>query len=109
MCVTTKDLVIWSLVAASAHGAGLMVLPFVLDVPAVAHPSRGGQSSVAFMFATVLHTDSYLTVAGGIAWVVYRKAGLRLLRHVWINVNVLNVNVLWAVALIVTALATLAR
>jgi hypothetical protein len=53
------------------------------------------------IIATLLHTGSYLAVAGGIAWVVYRRLGLRLLRTAWINVNVI-----WAIALIGSALLT---
>ena len=36
MQVGFRDLTVWSFLMASAHGAGFMVLPFVLGVPAVA-------------------------------------------------------------------------
>ena len=110
MTVGAKDLMIWSFVVSSAHGAGLMVLPFVLGAASAAtagghsHGSMvtqaGGFGGVGLL-ATVVHTASYLGVAGLVAWVVYRRLGLRLLRTAWINVNVI-----WAIALTVTGIAT---
>ena len=117
MCVGARDLTVWSFLMASAHGAGLMVLPFVLRLaaPGPRAPHGAGASAhaghlavaglpgadAAAAVATLLHTASYLTVSGAVAWVVYKKLGLRLLRRAWINVNLV-----WAIALIVTAAAT---
>jgi len=106
MCVGAKDLTIWSFLIASAHGAGLMVLPFALRLfePSVhgahAHAMLSG-SEASGVVATLLHTASYLAVTGAIAWLVYWKLGLRLLRSAWMNLNQI-----WAVALIVTAAVT---
>jgi hypothetical protein len=117
MIVGAKDLTVWSFMVASAHGAGLMVLPFVLGrdggVPSthghaglMAHASHMGHAlpsgTEAGIFATVLHSVSYLAVAAAIAWLFYRKLGLRVLQRAWINVNLI-----WAVALIVSAAVTL--
>jgi hypothetical protein len=111
MRVGAKDLTIWSFMVSSAHGAGLMVLPFVLGAGGGPHESghahvamsmaHTGQLGEAGLVATLVHTASYLAVAGGIAWVVYDRLGLRLLRTAWINVNLI-----WAIALIVTAVVT---
>ena len=49
------------------------------------------------MLATGVHTIAYLAVTGLIAWVVYRKLGLALLRKAWFNFDLL-----WAVALVAT-------
>jgi hypothetical protein len=112
MSVGAKDLTVWSFIISTAHGAGLMVLPFVLGVAraetagsvhshglvSAMHASQLGEAG---LLATLLHSASYIAVAGAIAWIVYRKLGLRLLRTAWINVNVI-----WAVALIVTAVVT---
>ncbi len=59
----------------------------------------GGQATA--LFATLIHTAGYYAVAGAIAWVVYERLGLRFLRRAWINMNVV-----WAGALIATAAAT---
>jgi hypothetical protein len=53
------------------------------------------------LLATLVHTVGYLAVAGILAVVVYEKVGLRLLRTAWINLNLI-----WAAALIVTAVLT---
>ena len=113
MVVGARDLTIWSFIISSAHGAGLMVLPFVLGATVSgagvhamhAHEAMAadaaGQIGALGVLATLLHSASYLTAAGVIAWIVYARLGLRLLRSAWINVNVI-----WAVALIVTAVVT---
>jgi hypothetical protein len=55
------------------------------------------------LLATAVHSTAYLAVTGLIAWVVYRKVGLAVLRKAW-----LNLNVVWAAALVVSGLVTLA-
>ena len=62
---------------------------------------RGGQP-LAGLLATGVHTIGYLAVTGLVAWVVYRKLGLALLRTAWFNLDLL-----WAAALVVTGLITL--
>ena len=102
MQVDFRDLTIWSFLMASAHGAGLMVLPFVLGVAVQgAHAHANHATMSAGLLATVLHTSSYLFVSGALAWIVYRKVGLQLLRTAWVNVNLI-----WAAALVITALIT---
>ena len=49
-----------------------------------------------------VHTLGYLLVTGLIALVVYEKVGLEVLRKAWVNLDLI-----WAVALIVTAGFTL--
>jgi len=110
MRVGFRDLVVWSFLMASAHGAGLMVLPVLLGSSTVhaagemaghSHASAA-TSPLAGLVATAVHTIGYLVVTGAIAWVVYRKLGLALLRTAWFNVDVA-----WAAALLVTGLVTL--
>ena len=107
MRVGPRDLTIWSFLMASAHGAGLMALPFVLGVSAAGphaghgHAAAGG-GHLAGLLTTLAHTAGYLAVAGVVAVVVYEKLGLRLLRTAWINLNAV-----WAAALIATAVLTL--
>jgi hypothetical protein len=109
MQVGFRDLTVWSFLMASAHGAGLMVVPVLLASSTVEaaektaghnHPSAA--SPLAGLLATGLHTMGYLAVTGLIAWVVYRKLGLAFLRKAW-----LNLDLVWAAALVVTGLVTL--
>ena len=110
MQVGFRDLTVWSFLMASAHGAGLMVVPVLLGSSTV--EAQGGMaghnhmsataSPLAGMLATGVHTFAYLAVTGLVAWVVYRKLGLALLRKAWFNFDLL-----WAVALVATGLVTL--
>jgi hypothetical protein len=56
---------------------------------------------MAGLIATAVHTIGYLAVTGLVAWVVYRKLGLALLRRAWINLHLI-----WAIALIIGAVFT---
>ena len=116
MQVSMKDLTVWSFLMASAHGAGLMVLPFVLRVaPQGAAAGHGGHTAhaaailpglpagaAAGLAATVLHTAGYLAVTAVIALVVYHRLGLRLLRTIWVNLDLI-----WGAALVATGIGTL--
>ena len=112
MRVGARDLTIWSMLMASAHGAGLMVVPFVLGAGTAsgareAHAAHGTRLSglagdqLTGVIATLIHTFGYLLVVGLVAVVVYEKLGLRLLRGVWFNMDLA-----WGVALIATAILT---
>ena len=108
MRVGFRDLAIWSFLMASAHGAGFMLLPFLLQgtvAPAGhAHHAAGAAlaSPVAGVAAVAVHTAAYLGVMGILAWVIYAKAGLAVLRKAWINLDWI-----WALALMVTGVLTL--
>jgi hypothetical protein len=101
MNVGFRDLTIWSFLMASAHGAGLMVLPVVLAGPH-AHHLAASQAAAGGVGATLIHTLGYFTVTAAAALVVYRKLGLALLRRAWFNLDLI-----WAVALIVTGFVAL--
>jgi hypothetical protein len=110
MQVGFKDLTLWSFLMASAHGAGLMVVPVLLGSGTVeAHSTMTGHSHMspatsplAGMLATGFHTLGYLAVTGLLAWIVYQEAGLAFLRKTWFNFNLV-----WGAALIGTGLFTL--
>ena len=110
MQVGFRDLTVWSFLMASAHGAGLMVVPALLGSDTVEAQGRmAGHNHLSLtasplvgMLATAVHTVAYLAVTGLLAWVVYRKLGLALLRKAW-----LNFDLVWAAALVATGLVTL--
>jgi len=102
MQVGFKDLTVWSALMASAHGAGLMVIPFVVESETMSHAGHMSHAMVGMgpgsaLHATALHTLGYLLVTGLVAVVVHERLGLRLLRTHW-----LNLDLVWAAALIVT-------
>jgi hypothetical protein len=114
MQVGFRDLTVWSFLMASAHGAGLMVLPFVMQPAAPlqaathahAHHLSSATTSVAAVdaMAVAIHTTAYFLVMTLAAWVVYRKLGLGLLRTAWFNLDWA-----WAAALVATGVVVLLR
>lgn len=116
MRVNRRDLVLWSFLMASAHGAGLMALPLVLRATADAGhhhlPPMGAAIASASvvpdrvavgLLAMLFHTAGYLAVTGLLAAAVYERLGLRVLRTAWINLDLV-----WGVALIGTSVLTAA-
>ncbi len=112
MQVGFRDLTIWSFLMATAHGAGFMVLPVLLGMSAGAsagHAASGPDLPLSTLggplttaLAVVVHTGGYLLVTGVVAWIIYWKLGLALLRTAW-----LNLDLVWAVALMATGCFTL--
>jgi hypothetical protein len=110
MQVSGRELATWSFLMASAHGAGLMVLPLVLGhVVSTGHAHHVAAASLLGVvgadwnsaLAALVHTAGYLLVTGLIAVIVYERVGLRFLRTAWVNLDLV-----WAVALVVTGIAT---
>ncbi len=108
MRVGFRDLTVWSFLMASAHGAGFMVLPFVMGISnhvlaagSHAHHATAMNAAAPWVGAVALslHTLAYLVVLAFAAWIVYRKLGLALLRTAWFNLDLI-----WAAALVVTGL-----
>lgn len=140
MRVGGRDLVAWSFLVATAHGAGLMAVPFAaeagaLGAPPAAHAAQGGapvlappargaarhdahaahrlagvramtpqgrpastSPSLGAIMATLVHTLGYILVTALLAIVVYERAGLRVLRRAWVNLDLI-----WAASLLLTA------
>ena len=116
MRVGFKDLTIWSFLMASAHGAGLMLVPFLLRMPAAGHsghthhaPANMTDSTTMLLSAVGVHTLrvgvhtlSFFLVMGIVAIVVYEVVGLALLRKAWFNLDLL-----WSIALMIAGVVTL--
>ena len=106
MRVGFRDLTLWSFLMATAHGAGLMLLPvFLLGDEAApchgeaCHAAVGAlaQGWPSYLAAVGVHTAAMLAAAGVVAVTVYYKLGLSILRRSWINLDQV-----WAVAMIVS-------
>lgn len=108
MRMGARQLTIWSFLMASAHGAGLMVVPFVLGGRRAPHlPAAEVSGAVAgdpelAGAAVLIHTAAYLAVTGLAAWAVYRWVGVAWLRRGWVNLDFV-----WAGALMATGIFTL--
>jgi hypothetical protein len=88
----------WSFLMATAHGAGFMLVPFMLGLCAAPGAGGIGHAAVttfmaraplgtAVLVATV-HALASLCAGIGMAWIVYRYLGLRFLRRAWLNLDV---------------------
>ncbi len=110
MRVSSWDLVVWSFLMASAHGAGLMLFPVLINLPVcttVASAAAGAGPSASAMAQTalwvvLLHTAAMLAVMVPVAIAVYDWIGLGILRKAWINVDKL-----WAATLMGSGLIVL--
>ena len=113
MRVGFGDLTLWSFVMASAHGAGLMLVPLFLvspDAPNAHHMGshnameqgcgRGFANFTAPSLLTAsvaVHTLGYLLTTAVVAILVYEKLGVGMLRRAWFNIDLV-----WMLALMVT-------
>jgi uncharacterized MAPEG superfamily protein len=110
MRIGMGGLTTWSFLVATAHGAGLMVLPVWLGLSSTAsaasqnsalthavHVHSAAADLTSGLIATAVHSASYLFVTALIAWVVFTKFGVGLLRTTWINLDAV-----WAIALLVS-------
>lgn len=116
MRVGFRDLTAWSFLMATAHGAGLMLIPVLLspsltERAAGMHDHGAHASHVAMADASAVltdlavigvHTLAMLAVMGAIAMVVYERLGVKILKRTWFNVDLL-----WAGALVGAGVITM--
>jgi hypothetical protein len=97
------ELALWSFLMASAHGAGLMLVPFVLGIdPGGGHHHGMPGGLLGAGVAVEAHTIAMALTAAAIALLVYDVVGVALLRRAWVNLDRV-----WAVALLGGAALTL--
>jgi hypothetical protein len=112
MRVGMGGLTVWSFLMATAHGAGLMVVPVFVGMSMAGagehmhhmhHMAAASGMSVGdALLATTLHAAGYLAVTASVAVLVFDRLGVGILRRVWVNLDLV-----WAAALIVTGGVTL--
>ena len=108
MRVSMTRLTIWSFLMATAHGAGLMVVPVFMGMSIAAagdhahHAAAAGANAGAALVATGVHALGYLAVTAFIAILVFEKLGVGILRRAWINLDLI-----WSAALVATGALTL--
>jgi hypothetical protein len=112
MRVGFSGLILWSFLMASGHGAGLMLLPIVTS-PAMTgmsgdhmgHPMPApvAPGAVTWAVSVGVHTLGYLLTLVLVALLVYYRFGVGFLRTRWFNLDLI-----WAIALVITGAITLA-
>jgi hypothetical protein len=107
MRVGMLGLTLWSFLMATAHGAGLMVVPVFVGMsmpdggPQCHHALQAGNVWTA-LAATGVHAAGYLAMTGFLALLIFERLGVGVLRRAWVNLDGV-----WAAALIVTGALTL--
>jgi hypothetical protein len=105
MRVGIGGLTVWSFLMASAHGAGLMVVPVFLSMGHASNQPAchtiSASTPIAALLATSLHAVGYLLITSAVALIVFEKLGVRMLRKAWFNVDLV-----WVATLIATGLMT---
>jgi hypothetical protein len=106
MQVGAGQLVAWSFLMATAHGAGLMLVPVLLGMPQGSAPSEHAhlsshvmnvmqQGTAIALLAVGIHTLAMLCTAGAVGVSIYQWVGLAFLRRGWINLDLI-----WIIALL---------
>jgi hypothetical protein len=119
--VRPTQLVLWSFLIATAHGAALMLLPILIglcetpDAAAARSPRAFDHAGMmALMQAnlatalvvSLLHSAAMIGAGLTVAWIVYRHLGLRVLRV--LRATWFNLDVVWALSLIASGAAAVA-
>jgi hypothetical protein len=82
-----------------------MLLPFAMGlcVSGTAAPERPGSALGEVALVSLVHTAAMLASGLGIAWLVYRYLGLRLLNRVWFDLEAV-----WGAGLMMAGAASIA-
>jgi hypothetical protein len=116
MRVSLLELVLWSFLMSTAHGAGLMLLPVVFRMPQVAqahahshlpgeHEAAGGgfgAVSIAGGAGAAVHTLAMFAAMAAVALLVFEKFGVGVLRRGWVNLDRI-----WAATVVLSGIFTL--
>lgn len=94
---------LWSFVAATAHGAGLMLVPIFLGICEIGQDDVGHQAAGTLMRGNIqtalmvagVHTLAMVIAGGLMAVAVYLWLGLKFLSRSWFNLDRV-----WAISLI---------
>jgi hypothetical protein len=104
MLVGFGGLTAWSFLMATAHGAGLMLWPALMQTCRIGDSDSAGYAPMAAALTGVgIHTLAMLATTGLVAGLVHQWLGLAILQKAW-----LNVDALWISALAVTGVLLLA-
>ena len=102
--IKPTQLALWSFAVATAHGAGLMVLPIYLGICSARQENIGHEAAAALMrgnlstaiAVSIVHATAMIVSGGIIAFAVHEWLGLRLISKSWFNLDAV-----WALSLIV--------
>ena len=101
--IKPTQLALWSFAVATAHGAGLMLLPIYLGICTAGEQDAGHQAAAALMrgnlgtaiAVSIVHATAMIVSGGIVAFAVHEWLGLRFISKSWFNLDVV-----WALSLI---------
>jgi hypothetical protein len=101
--IKPTQLALWSFAVATAHGAGLMLVPIYLGLCRVEEIDVGHQAAAALIggnlvvaiLVSVVHAGAMIATGGMIAFAVHDWLGLKFLSRSWFNLDAI-----WAVSLV---------
>ena len=101
--IKPTQLALWSFTVATAHGAGLMLLPIYLGICTAGERDADHLAAAAIMrgnlgtavAVSTLHATAMIVSGGIVAFAVYEWLGLRFISKSWFNLDVV-----WALSLI---------
>jgi hypothetical protein len=102
MTTGMAGLAAWSFLMATAHGAGLMLIPLLAPVGAMtgphAHHGMAAGPLGPALAAVAVHSLAMLATTAAVAVLVYEWVGVGVLRRGWVNVDLV-----WTAALVAVA------
>jgi hypothetical protein len=109
--IPPTQLGLWSFAVATAHGAGLMLVPIYLGLCRATDVDTGHETAGALingnlgmaMLVSLVHGVAMITAGGVFAWLVYRYLGLKFVARSWFNLDAV-----WAVSLVLAGALSLA-
>lgn len=109
--IRPAQLGLWSFAVATAHGAGLMMVPIYLGLCRAGSLDSGHMAAGALIGAnlgmavlvSVLHSAAMIAAGGTSAWLVYRYLGLTFISRSWFNLDAA-----WAASLVLVGAVSLA-
>jgi hypothetical protein len=101
--IKPTQLALWSFAVATAHGAGLMLLPIYLGICSAREQDAGHLAAAALMrgnlataiAVSIVHAWATIVSGGIVAFAVHEWLGLRFISRSWFNLDVV-----WALSLI---------
>lgn len=108
--IKPTQLALWSFAVATAHGAGLMLVPIYLGLCRAEELDAGHQAAatliggnlVIAILVSLVHATAMIAMGGVIAFAVYEWLGLKFLSKSWFNLDAI-----WALSLILIGIISL--
>ena len=101
--IRPSRLALWSFLIATAHGAGLMLVPIYLGLCRLEELDQGHRAAYALMSSNIgtalavaiAHAAAMILSGGTMAFAVYRILGLKAVAATWFNLDLV-----WALSLV---------